>query len=1645
MIILPQLSHVAVLLYKMKKLFASFSSKMRRPSDAPDRGGKLTVGYKVKKRKMEHFHKAAWLGDMTKLRCHAMCSDVNQVDKYNRTALHLACANGQVGVVSFLLGKKAKINLRDNQNRTALMKAVQCDNDLCVNILLENNADPDLTDADGNTALHLASKIPSISCVILLAKKDADLNAKNLKGLSPLIMAVRGNHMGVTELLLKKGADVNISDKHQRTPLIIAAGNGQMDMVQMLLWFQADITLKDDRGLSAEDHAVTNGHRPCALLITEHAAKRNPAPSLSPPVACEETVKSEQGNPSGVLETCGGPSTSKDGTYSPIAECVDTRGGHDIKEELQPKETDMNKWGLLLSKCEEESLEKIELLEELGFGKFVCNEDTDKSSNSSNGSLPGCIEEIKPEEFPKCPSPSLEELVVVSPKVAFTLPITVSSDDKIVSACPTPPAHPHAPNVILQESDESDWDQDSLISFCNETKTEKQQLQEAVTGGSPEVSMASDDKSSFHSDKQKQKTVLPETLDEKLGEEEEEQSALSNVVQSLKEILGLSKSGGVNGENLSDSTCAEQQSGNEEDGQSIVLSIHSVHEPHQWEFGAEDSVAEPADNSLKEGKIEDCEFPASENIVLQIEEESPSSEAPYSLKAKKESCVDSAPTVCTAGHNTNDETKAGPSHNLNLEEPEVDPEIPKTMKASCDTGERAPKGLSKELPETSLANETELCQKVRKPLTSQRLESQLTHQLSFNIRPDGQSEESSQLTVVGDACGLRVLQSNGGISRDRFVFDSTLSDLSEDDGRWQSAEWLKRTRNTVLNTDDSEMSEDTDGVISEDSDIALHIQKMGTVATDSRGKKKLQDIIKEIRLLKPKGPLGPVGERLRQLEIDNRVLEQSNIELQTDVTNLTVKLEMAIKKIVSYETTNEKLEEDHRQAQMLLMQNHQKLNELKQDARSQLFKQKEMEEEYKRSKCNEEQLRAELEVLRADSSIKQTDLAEENEALKDQVEDLRQDLKLTCDNENQNALDWNNTITSLKYELQLANASLETEQQAQDNLVAEVQAIHSRLAEAERARSDMEKALLQEKEEHQLLKSEVPCHREAVNRLSQKLSKVKAHANTMESDVHRYEVQMVEKTMQLNIVQRESEQTAVRVKELEAALQGEKELVAQAATRQEATQELLNQAQSECTLLRKRLEEAQTKAVANENALTDAKKSFNDTLFKLRSDCEERVQKAHGAHKELSCKATELEIFVRKLQQEKTENQISLRQLKQDLDDSLKKLSKCEASLEFSTRYRSDLEEEKTRLLQDIDKLKGKLQEREAQRIQAEKQMKDRESLLDEREKELSFAARKQKDAQAAVAASNDIAKQLEEAVQRLELDNIRLEASAKQHSNKFDALQKAAQEEARMRVQLEDLVTNLQSRKITLEDQLNKEVQKHSALSNSTQDTQLMWEEELKSRSKLGLRLAEVEKEKNEMNTQVETEKKKSEQIAEQKRAADSRLEQEMKRNSALQKEMYRLQTLLKTAKRKLQDQQMSGADREKLNHRINDLQAELEREVSSRSQLERTKRQLEDEVLSLRRGQGPSFDGGCLASAANTMGIQYRCHCSKTLSPMSEGPTCSVEDYLAKMRQDLDVAMSRELGNPSVKLDTSWGRVSPVSRARQQYVNILKKNHEV
>uniref|UniRef100_A0A8C1SFZ3 Si:ch211-272n13.3 n=1 Tax=Cyprinus carpio TaxID=7962 RepID=A0A8C1SFZ3_CYPCA len=297
----------------MKKIF-SFKKKKGSPSPS-ETGSVLSASYDVKEKDLGKLHKAAFSGDVAKIRQLAKKNDLNQLDKEHRTALHIACACGHTDVVQFLVESKVKLNLCDNQNRSALMKAVQCEQDRSVSLLLEHEADPNLVDISGNTALHLAARIPSLPVVLQLLEHSANINAQNKDGNTPLMLAVMENHADMTELLLKEGAEVNVKNQEQRSALMMAACNGQISMVRLLLQYDADITVKDDKGWSSDDYAVMNGHHACSHLIIEHGTKRRSLQSPSHFTASKKKQTSVLGSPGGIGAglALGGPALDKDG------------------------------------------------------------------------------------------------------------------------------------------------------------------------------------------------------------------------------------------------------------------------------------------------------------------------------------------------------------------------------------------------------------------------------------------------------------------------------------------------------------------------------------------------------------------------------------------------------------------------------------------------------------------------------------------------------------------------------------------------------------------------------------------------------------------------------------------------------------------------------------------------------------------------------------------------------------------------------------------------------------------------------------------------------------------------------------------------------------------------------------------------------------------------------------------------------------------------------------------------------------------------------------------------------------------------------------------------------------------------------------
>ncbi|KAM9569074.1 ankyrin repeat domain-containing protein 26 isoform 4-T4 [Salvelinus alpinus] len=1814
----------------MKKIFNFTKKKKGFSPNTSDTGSVLSVGYDLKEKDLGKVHKAAYGGDLAKLKQLAKKNDINQLDKENRTALHIACANGHTDVVQFLVESKAKLNLCDNQNRSPLMKAVQCQQERCVVTLLEHDAEPNLVDINGNTALHLASCIPACSTAMLLLEHEANVNAQNKEGYSPLTMAVKENHAEMAEFLLKEGADVNTKDQGHRSPLMIAACNGQISMVRLLLQYDPDITLKDNNGWSSDDYAVMNGHHACSHLIIEHGTKRKsmPSPAHAPAKKKRASMLCSPSEEAGF--SLGGPATDKD-------EKGASEGGRDVEDQSQTesisrasKSAADDSWP---SSDEEDELDitpkkhpKLNLKKLMNASKKGKNDavtDLEKPWSGPEAESENRVQRNPslPKAFP--PSSAPQHLVSPSPSASFTSKPAQMTSNRLQSSRKEKDSTEDEEDYDEDRGGDEEDEEEKSFEEMGKTKYQiEEEKDDSLVDDSPVP--GGEDPS-----KEKQRDFLSELGLEKGDDEEDSWDTESGSVSPRKQhgrdpakvphvsiISGENKEVLRNYDNDADNVPEKPEkikretlsiltklelSKKDADKKTDIMEelglgdVDDLEDASDWDTASTASRRTLPGHGLPSLGGEELREEASSRSPVPlpaVQEQEPDadiaviaersgpeekthflSERPLPLASPRSLTPQTLPQPCARkmqpqrteyfGWDSDQVNTSTPSPvrtgkqlpnltetvtvlkpNNPVREPspvkQESESSPEPEEQAQEVGEDKTKAnmelLQKssasrvaggsmsrrceldqeeeeEKPETSLghpkvshsgngATESEHQLRATDRITQRHwskspkraLEDQLHHQQQKEEEGRAVSNEATlQLPFLGGARHGRAPQAANHVNAGDpiSVFDdSTLSEVSDDDGRSLSA-WHQKDKTAgemEMAEDFDELTQSSDTATSDLEDptsgyrhASFLIKQLDSATLDSVSIVKLQNMFHEYErtIQKERDRHGHLSDKVSQLEVKQReltasleesqdskqALDHRQLELDTDLNNFKFQLKQEQEKhrnaSMLYDKNREMLrrkeeelraeaeekhkvelamrnlelemraiinnmkqsEEDHSETQRLLSQERVARALSETLLNNHLRKQQEIEEENRRtiSKSNEalsqlteatdrergllqqssvlqdelSSLRAELERSCSHSRQEESRRSEESEALRERLEDARRDLKLNEEALAQTVYQYTSQVTTVKAELAVASTRLEHERQAREQLEAEGESARTRLTgalqEVERcqvARADAERALRREREGHQRaqdkLTGEAANKREAVGGLSQKLAKTESRANGLENEVHRVTMSLAEMEHVVATLQRDKEQIGGRVKELEAALQTEREQAGRVCARQETLQERLAAAQSDAMLLRQQLEEAQNKGMVKEKAVTDAQERFGDLLAKLRSDGEERVQLVEERSKELATKAADLRDQVYKLEEEKNDRETGLRQLQQELADSLKKLSMSEASLEVNTRYRNDLEEEKARLLKDMDRLKGKLEESEDQYVQAERRINALKSSLDEKEREVVAASQKLQEVLSAFAGSDTTIKQLEEAVQRLEIENARLEAAAKQQTNKIEALQKGVQDSAMpsdsaagggVRNRLEDLVTGLQCSKMTLEDQLSQEVQKQSMLSHNAQDSHALWEEELKSRSKLGLRLAELEKEKGELGSQMELEKKKAKKIAEQKKSVDTRLDQEMKRNTELQKEMYRLRTLVKTAKKKLREQDGAGAEfgspmssmRGEMGHRqaeadigrmknkVDDLSVQLEKEVSRCCQLDRVNGELKEQLASL-KGLGRS-----------------------------------------------------------------------------------------
>ena len=189
------------------------------------------------------------------------------LDSQRRTPLMWAVAGGRQELVE--LFTEADLNTLDKFGCSAVHIAVQNNLPASLKSLISLGADLDLTNMAGETGLMVAARMDSQEVAELLVTAGAHHTEE------ALLLAAAHGHRAMVKILLRSGANVNYEDSSGRSPLMMASYGGHDDVVVLLLESSANIDHQDKEGMCSLHWAVRRGQAPVVRTLLARGAFAN--------------------------------------------------------------------------------------------------------------------------------------------------------------------------------------------------------------------------------------------------------------------------------------------------------------------------------------------------------------------------------------------------------------------------------------------------------------------------------------------------------------------------------------------------------------------------------------------------------------------------------------------------------------------------------------------------------------------------------------------------------------------------------------------------------------------------------------------------------------------------------------------------------------------------------------------------------------------------------------------------------------------------------------------------------------------------------------------------------------------------------------------------------------------------------------------------------------------------------------------------------------------------------------------------------------------------------------------------------------------------------------------------------------------------
>ncbi|XP_036906942.1 ankyrin repeat domain-containing protein 26 isoform X2 [Sturnira hondurensis] len=1224
-------------------------------------------GYHIQDKDLGKIHKAATMGNVAKVKQILLLriNGVNDTDKMNRTALHLACANGHAGVVTLLADRKCLLNLGDSENRTALMKAVQCQQEECATILLDHGADPNIMDIDGNTALHHAVLGQNTAIVAKLLAHKANVEARNKDDLTPLTLAISEAKEKMVEFLVNRGAKVNqLESNHQLT--CAYKGERRPQVCSESSKSLVDIDLQESpKQASRRTNSMTGVEKSEEDSLSRLSSKPDIDDSWP---------------------------TSEDEDFN-----------FDTKNVMKPS---LTKLMTAIQQSHENAEAKYAIMR--SENRALCEDNTFHSENEDViETFPKTSEKVQ--GFFQPAFSSLEPLLKAS---HMSLEVIGLPKEKATK----PPIKTKGNSIdIIESAPQNQTNDDNLTYVDGEYKDDSSEKMATLGLGEDE------DRESLWDSEESFSANLPQKyvdhLSEAVGSDKRSAITLDGQIEDVFYVPSC-MSGSRNFK-----MAKVEDTGN---GGIPVAHIDSPGKYSHLKPTVEEKDPVPEKtagmNFLQTSRSElDLEVTpeeeqemlnGSENNHLQVEGEK---------KMHNSSEVDVIENVHNADADNSDaliqqkkseRTEKQPFPIIGGEYSDGSPEKTSYEEKTFSEENKVKQKFSSldDLDDVTQSSET-FSEHCELPYSNCQNLMLLIEQLGMDCK------DPVSLLKIQDAL----------LSYERLI------ELKKNHCEILTGK-IKKMENRIseLQKELSETKEMKSQLEHEKVEWEQELCNLRFTLKEEKEKRRNVDVLYE-----------KIREQLRKKEEQYIKVVEMNQQLETTLRTLDMDL-----KIVKNNLNQVIEERNDIQKQLSREQNARTL----QDGilTNHLCKQKEIQTAHDKINSEDEiaALRLEIDAIKNQNQEMEKKYFEDIAVVKENNDLLQKTIKLNEEAFTKTVSQYNGQLNVLTAENTILKSKLETEKQNKERLETEIESYQSRLAAAvqdheqsETSKRDLQHDFQKARDEWSRLRDKMNCDMSDLEDrneiLSQQLSKAESKFNSLEIELHHTRDALRERTLVLEGVQRDLSQTQCQKKEIEHMYQKEQGKVNKYIGKQGSLEERLSQLQSENVLLRQQLDDAHNKADSKEKTVINIQDQFQDIIKIFQAESKKQALMLNERNKELINDCNHLKERMNQYENDKAERDAMVRQLQQELADTLKKQSMSEASLEVTSRYRMDLEEESQDLKKRLDQVRSQLQE-----------------------------------AQDRCAVAERCAEETQDHVQKLEMENANLKVTIKEQSLKTEQLQ---------------------------------------------------------------------------------------------------------------------------------------------------------------------------------------------------------------------------------------------------------------------------------